>query len=51
MKARMADFDAALRNIGRQDSKIADDYVCENPWRNLGIAADWAFDWPQTALN
>jgi len=39
MKARMADAEAAFVNKGRQVSRMADDYVRENPWRNLGIVA------------
>lgn len=39
MKTRMADAELALLNKGRQTSKMADDYVRENPWRNLGIVA------------
>jgi len=38
MKTRMAGAEVALLNKGRQASKIADDYVRENPWRNLGVA-------------
>jgi ElaB/YqjD/DUF883 family membrane-anchored ribosome-binding protein len=39
MKARVADVEVALLNKAKQASKIADDYVRESPWRNLGIAA------------
>ncbi len=39
MKARMADAEVAFVNKGRQVSRMADDYVRENPWRNLGIVA------------
>jgi len=39
MKARMADAETAFLNKGRQVSRMADDYVRENPWRNLGIVA------------
>jgi ElaB/YqjD/DUF883 family membrane-anchored ribosome-binding protein len=38
IKTRVADAEVALRNTGRQASKIADDYVRESPWRNLGVA-------------
>ena len=38
MKTRMAAAEVALLNKSRQASKIADDYVQENPWRNLGVA-------------
>lgn len=39
MKTRMADAEVALLSKAKQASKIADDYVRENPWRNLGVAA------------
>ena len=38
MKTRVADAEVALLGKVKQASKIADDYVRENPWRNLGIA-------------
>ncbi len=39
MKTRVADAEVALRGKAKQASRIADDYVRENPWRNLGVAA------------
>jgi ElaB/YqjD/DUF883 family membrane-anchored ribosome-binding protein len=39
MKTRVAGAEVALLSKARQASKIADDYVRESPWRNLGIAA------------
>jgi ElaB/YqjD/DUF883 family membrane-anchored ribosome-binding protein len=39
MKTRVAGAEVALRGKARQASKMADDYVRENPWRNLGVAA------------
>jgi ElaB/YqjD/DUF883 family membrane-anchored ribosome-binding protein len=39
MKARVTDAEVALRSKVRQASKVADDYIRENPWRNLGVAA------------
>jgi ElaB/YqjD/DUF883 family membrane-anchored ribosome-binding protein len=39
MKTRVAGAEVACLNKAKQASKIADDYVRESPWRNLGIAA------------
>jgi len=39
IKARMVDAETAFFNKGRQVSRMADDYVRESPWRNLGIVA------------
>lgn len=39
IKARMADAEAVFINKGRQVSRMADDYVRESPWRNMGIVA------------
>jgi ElaB/YqjD/DUF883 family membrane-anchored ribosome-binding protein len=39
MKTRVAGAEVALLGKVKQASKIADDYVRESPWRNLGIAA------------
>lgn len=39
MKTRMAGTEVALLGKAKQASKLADDYVRESPWRNLGIAA------------
>lgn len=39
IKTRMANAELALLDKGKRASKIADDYVRENPWRNLGVAA------------
>ncbi|HEY9276883.1 MAG TPA: DUF883 family protein [Methylotenera sp.] len=39
MKARMVDAEGALLNKARQASELADNYVRESPWQNLGIAA------------
>jgi len=39
IKARMAGAEAVFINKGRQVSRMADDYVRESPWRNLGIVA------------
>ena len=39
MKTRLANAEMALLDKGKRASKLADDYVRESPWRNLGIAA------------
>jgi ElaB/YqjD/DUF883 family membrane-anchored ribosome-binding protein len=39
MKTRVAGAEVALLSKAKQASKVADDYVRESPWRNLGIAA------------
>ena len=38
MKTRVAGAEIALLGKAKQASNIADDYVRESPWRNLGIA-------------
>ena len=38
-KARLVDAEHALLEKGRQIARSTDDYVHENPWRSIGIAA------------
>ena len=38
-RAKLADADAAIRDKAREAARATDDYVHENPWRSLGIAA------------
>jgi ElaB/YqjD/DUF883 family membrane-anchored ribosome-binding protein len=38
-KARMADAQAALLVKTKEAAKATDDYVHENPWRAIGVAA------------
>lgn len=38
-KARMADTQEAMLEKTRQAARATDDYVHENPWRAVGIAA------------
>jgi len=38
-KVQLADAEAALVDKAKQAGRVADDYVHENPWRSVGIAA------------
>jgi ElaB/YqjD/DUF883 family membrane-anchored ribosome-binding protein len=38
-RAKLADADAVVRERARQAAKYTDEYVHENPWRSIGIAA------------
>ncbi len=38
-RAKLADADAAIRDKAREAARATDDYVHENPWRSIGIAA------------
>lgn len=42
-KARLADAEAALVDQAKRIGRAADDYVHENPWRSVGIAAGLGF--------
>ncbi|MCX7898137.1 MAG: DUF883 family protein [Rhodocyclaceae bacterium] len=42
-KARLADAEAALVDQARRIGRAADDYVHENPWGAVGIAAGIGF--------
>lgn len=36
---KLEDLEAAMRERARQAARVTDDYVHENPWRSIGIAA------------
>ena len=38
-RTKLADADAAVRERARQAAQYTDEYVRENPWRAIGIAA------------
>lgn len=38
-KVRLADAEAALVDKAKQVGRVTDDYVHDNPWRSVGIAA------------
>ena len=38
-RAKLSEADAALRDKTREAARATDDYVHENPWRSIGIAA------------
>jgi ElaB/YqjD/DUF883 family membrane-anchored ribosome-binding protein len=38
-KVRIADAEAALVDKAKQAGRAADDYVHDNPWRSVGVAA------------
>ncbi|HWS05980.1 MAG TPA: DUF883 family protein [Burkholderiaceae bacterium] len=38
-RAKLSEADAALRDKAREAARATDDYVHENPWRSIGIAA------------
>ncbi|MCF8197927.1 MAG: DUF883 family protein [Sulfuritalea sp.] len=38
-KIKMADAEAAIVDKAKQAGRAADDYVHDNPWRSVGIAA------------
>lgn len=42
-KLRLADAEAAVVDRARQVGRVADDYVHDNPWRSVGIAAGFGF--------
>jgi ElaB/YqjD/DUF883 family membrane-anchored ribosome-binding protein len=42
-KAQLADAEAAVIEKARQAGRAADDYVHENPWSSVGIAAGVGF--------
>lgn len=39
VKSRIAETEAALMERTRQAAKVTDQYVHENPWQSIGIAA------------
>ena len=42
-REKLADADAALRAGARRAMNVTDDYVHENPWQSVGVAAGVAF--------
>ena len=42
-KVRLADAEAAVVDRAKQVGRAADDYVHDNPWRSVGVAAGIGF--------
>ena len=42
-KLRLADAEAAVVDKAKQAGRVADDYVHDNPWRSVGVAAGIGF--------
>jgi ElaB/YqjD/DUF883 family membrane-anchored ribosome-binding protein len=42
-KIKLAEAEAALVDKARQAGRVADDYVHDNPWRSVGMAAGVGF--------
>ena len=42
-KERISEAEAAIIDSGKKAARATDDYVHENPWQSLGIAAGVAF--------
>ena len=42
-RERLADAEAAIVDTGRKAVRVTDDYVHENPWQSVGVAAGIAF--------
>ena len=42
-RERLADAEAAIVDTGRKAARVTDDYVHENPWQSVGVAAGVAF--------
>ena len=42
-KDRLADAEAAIVDSGKKAVRATDDYVHENPWQSVGVAAGDAF--------
>ena len=42
-RERLADAEAAIVDTGRKAIRVTDDYVHENPWQSVGVAAGVAF--------
>jgi ElaB/YqjD/DUF883 family membrane-anchored ribosome-binding protein len=38
-KVKLAEADAVVRERARQAARYTDEYVHENPWRSIGVAA------------
>ena len=43
VKANMADAPASVLNKAKEAATAADDYVQDNPWRSIGLAASVGF--------
>jgi ElaB/YqjD/DUF883 family membrane-anchored ribosome-binding protein len=42
-KIKLAEAEAALVDKAKQVGRVADDYVHDNPWRSVGVAAGFGF--------
>jgi ElaB/YqjD/DUF883 family membrane-anchored ribosome-binding protein len=42
-KIKLADAEAAVVDRAKQVGRVADDYVQDNPWRSVGVAAGFGF--------
>ena len=42
-KIKLADAEAAVVDKAKQAGRVADDYVHDNPWRSVGVAAGFGF--------
>jgi ElaB/YqjD/DUF883 family membrane-anchored ribosome-binding protein len=42
-KIKLAEAEAAVVDKARQAGRVADDYVHDNPWRSVGVAAGFGF--------
>ncbi len=42
-KIKLADAEAAVVDKAKQVGRAADDYVHDNPWRSVGVAAGFGF--------
>jgi ElaB/YqjD/DUF883 family membrane-anchored ribosome-binding protein len=42
-KAKLADAEAALRDNAKAMARATDDYVRDNPWQSVGVAAGFGF--------
>lgn len=42
-KIRLAELEAVVVDKAKQAGRVADDYVHDNPWRSVGIAAGVGF--------
>lgn len=43
LKARLLDAEAAMMEKAKQVGRVTDDYVHDNPWRSIGVAAGVGF--------
>jgi ElaB/YqjD/DUF883 family membrane-anchored ribosome-binding protein len=42
-KIKLAEAEAAVVDKAKQVGRVADDYVHDNPWRSVGVAAGFGF--------